>query len=69
VPDATPTDDGFPYRRSSFSGGDNCVSVAFTSDDVRVRHSRRGEQGTLVFSRSEWAAFIAGVKAAEFELP
>ncbi|MFC4948295.1 DUF397 domain-containing protein [Pseudonocardia sp. GCM10023141] len=68
MPDTTPTDDE-NYRRSSFSDGGNCVEIAIGQEHVRVRHSRHDTQGTLVFSHGEWAAFVAGVKAEEFELP
>lgn len=68
MPDPTPTDDGL-YRRSSFSVEGNCVEVVIDHDDVKVRHSRHGGQGTLVFSHREWVAFTEGVKAGEFEVP
>lgn len=55
------------YYVSSFSGGGDCVAVA-RSDNGRylVRHSR-ARTPTIVFSRSEWEAFVAGVKACEFD--
>jgi hypothetical protein len=34
---------------------------------VGLRHSRRPDAEVIVYSRSEWAAFVAGVKAEEFE--
>lgn len=58
------------YRTSSYSGGGGCVAVKLATPDdaVRVRHSRHPEEGTLVFTASEWRAFIDGVKAGEFDL-
>ncbi|GAA3042930.1 hypothetical protein GCM10010464_03670 [Pseudonocardia yunnanensis] len=57
------------FIRSSFSTGGNCVEVASRDDRVVVRHSRHREQGTLVFSQSEWTAFVLGVKHGEFDYP
>jgi hypothetical protein len=67
VRESTPTDDGM-YRESSFSGGGNCVQVYVNDQDVRIRHSVHHDQGTLVFSHSEWRAFLAGVKDEQFEI-
>ena len=60
---------GAAWRKSSHSNGaTNCVEVAMLEDgSVGVRHSRRPDAEVIVYSRSEWAAFVAGVKAAEFE--
>lgn len=62
------------FRKSSFSGtndgsndGSNCVMVA-RGDEVAVRHSKDAGKTTLTFSRGEWAAFLAGAKAGEFDL-
>lgn len=62
------------FVKSSFSGqndgsndGSNCVLVAMR-DQVAVRHSKDPGKTTLTFSRAEWAAFVAGVKAGEFDL-
>lgn len=65
APDLT----GAAWRKSSHSNGaTNCVEVAQLSDgSVGVRHSRRPDGAVIVYSRSEWAAFVAGVKALEFE--
>jgi hypothetical protein len=54
------------WRKSSLSLAGNCVEVAFVDDLVAVRDSKN-PAGTLVFSASEWAAFIGGVQAGEFD--
>jgi hypothetical protein len=36
---------------------------------VAVRDSKDTAKGAHVFDGSEWAAFVAGVKAGEFDLP
>lgn len=59
------------WRKSSFSngnGGNNCVEVYVSPFDggTVVRNSKRPE-GRAVFTAAEWAAFIEGVKAGEFD--
>lgn len=60
---------GADWRKSSHSNGAaNCVEVAMLADgSVGVRHSRRPDAEVIVYSAAEWAAFVAGVKAEEFE--
>jgi Domain of unknown function (DUF397) len=61
------------WRKSSFSGGTlnggaECVEVAALADGrVAVRDSKHRERGALVFTRSEMAAWLQGVKAGEFD--
>jgi hypothetical protein len=55
------------FRVSSFSTQGNCVAVkALPSGQVAVKHSRTAEP-LLLFDRAEWAAFLKGVKAGEFD--
>lgn len=53
---------------STASGGGNCVEVGRSADDeITVRHSR--DVGVMLrFSAAEWSAFLAGVKAGEFDI-
>jgi hypothetical protein len=60
------------WIRSSFSngsGGNNCVEVlTLAGGEVAVRNSRYAPGGhELIFTPSEWEAFLAGVKAGEFD--
>lgn len=55
------------WRKSRASGTSNCVEVAFDEQSVLVRHSKDPLGPVLAFSRSEWAAFLAGVRKGEFE--
>lgn len=55
------------WRTSSFTHGNDCVTVGEYGDMIAVRDSKDPEGGTLVFTRSEMAAFIAGIKAGEFD--
>lgn len=53
------------WRKSSSSGDGDCVEWNPGPDGVRVRHSHAPDGPELVFTRAEWAAFVAGVKAGE----
>ena len=58
------------WRKSSFSGINGCVEVAFTGDRVAVRDSKDGGRGpVLEFTSEEWRAFLAGARGREFDLP
>jgi hypothetical protein len=46
----------------------DCVEVAFTDGQVMVRDSKAPGDATLCFTPSEWRAFLAGVRAGEFDL-
>lgn len=53
-------------RTSSFCSEGSCVGVAIGADEVRVVDTKT--DGALSFTAAEWAAFVAGVKAGEFDL-
>jgi hypothetical protein len=61
------------WRISSKSenGGGSCVEAGPLNDGtgrVAVRHSHHREHGpVMVYARPEWDAFVAGVKAGEFD--
>ena len=56
------------YRVSSFCSFGNCVEVGRASDGaVLVRDTKDRAQEALAFTDEEWAAFVAGVKAGEFD--
>ncbi|MEV4185013.1 DUF397 domain-containing protein [Streptosporangium canum] len=57
------------WRKSSLSQGttDNCVEVAPISDLVAVRDSKDPGGLKLVFSATDWAAFLGRVKAGDFD--
>lgn len=57
------------FVKSSFSQIDGCVEVGRLADgQVAVRDSKDRSQPALIFTVTEWTAFIAGVKAGEFTL-
>jgi hypothetical protein len=58
------------WYKSSYSNGSggNCVEQAKLPGGRRaVRDSKDPDGPVLIFTASEWAAFVAGVKAGEFE--
>jgi hypothetical protein len=55
------------WQRSSFCDAGSCVEVADDGAEWRVRDGKNPGGAMLVFDRSEWAAFVAGVKAGEFD--
>lgn len=54
-------------RTSSFCSDGECVGVAIEGDEVQVVDTK--SDGALRFTAAEWRAFVAGVKAGEFDLP
>jgi hypothetical protein len=49
---------------------DGCVEVAhLPGGNVALRDSKDVSKPAHVFDREEWAAFIAGAKNGEFDLP
>ena len=58
------------WIRSRACSSDGCVEVAhLAGGSVAVRDSKDAARPAHVFDREEWAAFIAGVKNGEFDLP
>jgi hypothetical protein len=58
------------WRISSYSGANgNCVEVADLLDGGRaVRDTKLGEASPVLrYTASEWQAFVAGVRAGEFD--
>ncbi len=53
--------------------GATCVWVDIDPESVRVGHAAvvagTGDCPLLRFTHSEWAAFLAGVRGGEFDLP
>lgn len=65
------------WFKSTFSGnGDSCVEVNLDASEILVRDSKFGRQSSddlnaqpiLAYTPDEWRAFIAGVKAGQFDL-
>lgn len=54
------------WRSSRCSAGD-CVEVAAEPQSIMIRGSKDVDGPVVVVSRTEWAAFVAGVKAGDFD--
>ena len=58
------------YTKSSYSSADGCVEVQLLSDGtIGLRDSKDRSKPPHLFTSREWQAFIAGVRAGEFDLP
>lgn len=55
------------WRKSTFSEANGCVEVAFVDGQAVVRDSKNRQEQVLVFTQLEWAAFLRGVRAGEFD--
>jgi hypothetical protein len=57
------------WRKSTFSGTNGCVEVAFVQGRVGVRDSKDLGGPVLVFTGHEWEAFLSGARSGEFDRP
>lgn len=59
------------WHKSTFSGGGNgCVEARIVGDTIEVRDTKAGPDAPVQrYNRTEWAAFLAGAAAGEFDLP
>jgi hypothetical protein len=57
-----PVPAGVNYKRSSFSGGGNCVEVGIHGGQVYVRNSRYPGP-PVAFTVGSWSAFIGWLKS------
>ncbi len=64
--DLAPEDAWFKSSYSSGAEG-NCLEAAGLSLEVGIRDSKDKEGPALVFPRSTWTAFVAGVCAGELD--
>lgn len=55
------------WQKSSFSSGGYCVETAPHDGHVLMRDSKDPDGPWLRFTREEFAAFVKGVKAGEFD--
>jgi hypothetical protein len=56
------------WRRSSKCANCECIEVArISTDRYLIRDSKRPEAEALSFTGAEWAAFVAGIQAGDFQ--
>jgi hypothetical protein len=54
------------WRRSTFSGGTNCVEVATAEEAVYIRDSKSPDDGQIIAtSLSSWQALLNRIRAGE----
>jgi hypothetical protein len=61
---------GWHISTYSANCGGNCVEAGPLMDGtgrVAVRHSKQPDGSAIIYTPDEWSAFIAGVKAGQFE--
>jgi hypothetical protein len=56
------------FQVSSYCSYGNCVEVGRSADGVVLVRDSKNRAQALAFTDEEWAAFVAGVKAGEFDL-
>jgi hypothetical protein len=57
------------WRKSTLSGSNGCIEVAFVGGQVAIRQSKDRSGPVLQFTHREWEAFLAGVRRGEFDPP
>jgi len=58
------------FTKSSHSGVGGCVEVRLLPDGmIGLRDSKDTTKPPHLFTSTEWIAFLAGVRAGEFDLP
>ena len=60
---------GASWRKSTYSGSNGCVEVAFVDGLVAIRDAKDRQGHALIFTPVEWHAFIDGVRDGQFDLP
>lgn len=55
------------WRKSTASGGTNCVEVAFIQGQVLIRNSANPEGGVLSVLPADWNAFVEEVRTSDRE--
>jgi hypothetical protein len=68
MPIETNAEDALFWRTSSFCTNGACVEVAIVDESVLVRDSKDATRPALVYTRTEWQDFLAGVKGGEFDV-
>jgi len=57
------------WHKAQASGEGGCVEIKQAAGTVHVRDSKHRDGPILHYTQTEWAAFLAGVKSGEFDIP
>lgn len=55
------------WKKSSFSNSGGCVEVAADAEHVHVRDAKDPNGPRLLFTHSEWDAFLEGARDHQFD--
>src|SRR5689334_17419789 len=55
------------WRIARKSASGNCIEVAKCNDLIAFRHSRRPDGEVILYTKSEFDAFLDGIKKGEFD--
>ena len=55
------------WRKSSRCNSVGCIEVRRNESQILIRDSKEPDLAPLRYNTEEWAAFVAGVKAGEFD--
>lgn len=55
------------WHKSSHSSANGCVEIAQLDGHIAVRDSKDQQGPVLVFTPTEWCAFLMGVRGGEFD--
>jgi hypothetical protein len=58
---------GVWLKSSRSYGSGECVEVRPVDGNIKMRDSKNPDGPQLSFTRGEWAAFVAGVRAGDFD--
>ena len=58
--------DDLTFRKSTYCGVTTCVEVAMSDNVVLIRDSKNKQINPLKLTRSEWKAFLEGVRSAKW---
>ncbi len=60
--------DDVQFKMSSFCTMNGCVEIGrLTNGQVAFRDTKDRSRPVLIFTNEEWLAFVAGVRAGEFD--
>ncbi|MEU5848916.1 DUF397 domain-containing protein [Saccharopolyspora shandongensis] len=57
----------YGWRKSSHSGTHNCIEVGRIDDGAAVRDSKNPHEAALIFTRTDFAKFLANIKFGKFD--
>lgn len=66
-PSKPPTLGDLSWRVARRCDGGNCVQIAPSGDRIVIGDSKVPDGPVLAYSRSEWRAFVEGIRQGDFD--